>query len=1052
MSTEEQHPPEPPSITWPDFESVYERLEKLTENTALDRKFPDLQLKNRLINIGLREFLEVTKHGKERGRALELFGFPFKFVTQLDEAILATAQFLSRFRDEEGSTLHLCALHRLSKGEEKSLAFWQSPKAKLYIELQNIILLLNEVGGRTSTITRIFGFSKVEDIAFLTQPAISVLSEQLAAGIKIGFLFLDTFDNKGINNIGPISNAVLFNFTPSSKNTGVSADLGSNEAFNFFALRGVLEEKKAHDLPYQDRCTSKWYTNEAAAVQERQMDNFIRLFSSKWGDISYRPKGVCAFPETGGATFNRATLMMYQAFNRGTPNIKSKDFRSRINETVITRDLIRLERAMTTFDDDLSKEIQAVDATSVKDTLRIHESNPTYRQWLRRSLSRVLAKGKSLSRIYILEDTKEEDAKAIEYQTLAREIQYYLDYLNYEILEMTHILRAHTRRPRSQMKKKDTLAAKCNSFEGRIRVYVTTSSILNNFAERTLKKDVHPVMIKEILRYSPDQSGGIPSILKVLPTLDYLFTKGRRGMIYNFLNQRADPGELRFEASLYRASFDIEKEISLWFGFLNSDDTFRPENSNDKQRGTLKALRARQEESRVGFLTASIAEYSTNYDLILAKQLTKKQYKALKEKIASVNNKTSQWKLLDLRRSIEATLHQYFAPRFSHLFEMLKYHSVEVDLFPTEPTPRGNRRAAAAIGEIYPFNKCKGTKVPRLTSSDQLHTLLTEVITERLKDPRSIPRFKEARRQENKAPREKPRPSIGIITALPKEYVAVGALLERAKNHSVPGKGAGRSYRIGEIPATDGKHSIALALLQDKGNNSAATRATRLLDHFPTVNTIIMVGIAGGVPFPERADEHVRLGDIVVSDRVGVVKYDYVKESHNFVVNRHAPRPPKATLIEAVQLLKAAELEHERPWLPFINRALKKLKVNRPSKKTDILTSSSDPRTVLEHPKDPEREGSRPRIFSGPIASADKLLKDPVKRDQLRKQFGAKAIEMEGSGIADATWELESGYLVVRGICDYCDANKGDAWQKYAAIVAAAYTRSLLESMSVHPT
>jgi hypothetical protein len=54
---------------------------------------------------------------------------------------------------------------------------------------------------------------------------------------------------------------------------------------------------------------------------------------------------------------------------------------------------------------------------------------------------------------------------------------------------------------------------------------------------------------------------------------------------------------------------------------------------------------------------------------------------------------------------------------------------------------------------------------------------------------------------------------------------------------------------------------------------------------------------------------------------------------------------------------------------------------------------------------------------------------------------------MEGAGVADATWTYQAGYLVVRGICDYCDANKGDVWQAYAALIAAAYTQALLESI-----
>jgi hypothetical protein len=59
-----------------------------------------------------------------------------------------------------------------------------------------------------------------------------------------------------------------------------------------------------------------------------------------------------------------------------------------------------------------------------------------------------------------------------------------------------------------------------------------------------------------------------------------------------------------------------------------------------------------------------------------------------------------------------------------------------------------------------------------------------------------------------------------------------------------------------------------------------------------------------------------------------------------------------------------------------------------------------------------------------------------------------KAIEMEGSGVADASWEAGCPYLIIRGICDYCDQNKNDEWQNYAAVVAAAYTRTLLESLS----
>jgi hypothetical protein len=55
---------------------------------------------------------------------------------------------------------------------------------------------------------------------------------------------------------------------------------------------------------------------------------------------------------------------------------------------------------------------------------------------------------------------------------------------------------------------------------------------------------------------------------------------------------------------------------------------------------------------------------------------------------------------------------------------------------------------------------------------------------------------------------------------------------------------------------------------------------------------------------------------------------------------------------------------------------------------------------------------------------------------------------MEGSGIAATTWVSgKAGYLLIRGICDYCDSHKNDVWQGYAAAVAAAYARALIESI-----
>ena len=290
--------------------------------------------------------------------------------------------------------------------------------------------------------------------------------------------------------------------------------------------------------------------------------------------------------------------------------------------------------------------------------------------------------------------------------------------------------------------------------------------------------------------------------------------------------------------------------------------------------------------------------------------------------------------------------------------------------------------------------------------------------------------------------------AIGLITALPLEFAAVKCILENYVEVNLPGEGSGRKYIYGQVSNKyKGKNHIILAL-SGMGNNQASIRATLLLERFPNIKSIIMLGIAGGVPYPEEPEHHVRLGDIVVSDQGGVIQYDFNVETLDKIVPRFQPRPPSASLLEAVNFLKVSEIEGYRPWDVYIKLYMEKLRFDKPDSSQDVLFSSINTNEIVEHPFDKNRHDGVPRVFYGTIASANKLLKNPVKRDNLRDQFNVRAIEMEGSGIADATWNQDRGYLIVRGICDYCDENKNDLWQKYSAVVSAAYVRALLENYS----
>jgi len=296
-------------------------------------------------------------------------------------------------------------------------------------------------------------------------------------------------------------------------------------------------------------------------------------------------------------------------------------------------------------------------------------------------------------------------------------------------------------------------------------------------------------------------------------------------------------------------------------------------------------------------------------------------------------------------------------------------------------------------------------------------------------------------------------PTIGIITALPMETKAVSLFLQNQFEIEIVGPGAGRRFRIGAFPATgQGKHRVVL-YEAGKGNNSAARRAGRLLGYFPTIHYILMVGIAGAVPNVEVPSDHVRLGDIVISNQSGVIQFDFGAQSRDFGKNKSAkweprfyPRPPNAYLLESATRL-INDFQDQHPWENFLLEGERQSGWKRPSSEMDILIDWKTGNR-LEHPSDPARRTGVPRPFLGPIASSNTLLRDPRLRDNLRDQYGIKAVEMEASGIADTTWEHEVGYIVVRGTCDYCDENKGDDWQRNAALNAAAFARALLEQLT----
>jgi nucleoside phosphorylase/energy-coupling factor transporter ATP-binding protein EcfA2 len=288
-------------------------------------------------------------------------------------------------------------------------------------------------------------------------------------------------------------------------------------------------------------------------------------------------------------------------------------------------------------------------------------------------------------------------------------------------------------------------------------------------------------------------------------------------------------------------------------------------------------------------------------------------------------------------------------------------------------------------------------------------------------------------------------PRFGIVTALPKEFAAVRAMLESPIADVPPGDP--NPYLKGTISGPNGAHVVVLTLLPQMGNNSAGIACTHLLRSYPTIEDVLMVGIAGGIPQPEDPEKDVRLGDIVVSDKSGIVQYDNLKLSPGQIEVRDTSPPPSALLSANVRLLEAGRIAGNYPWESNLALAAGLENAARPSEATDRIFASDDPTHELKHPNDLYRivRPGQPKIHYGRVGSANTLMKDPERRDFIARQYGVRAIEMEASGIADATWSFGRSYLVIRGICDYGDTHKNDLWQGYAAVAAASYLRALLQ-------
>ena len=292
---------------------------------------------------------------------------------------------------------------------------------------------------------------------------------------------------------------------------------------------------------------------------------------------------------------------------------------------------------------------------------------------------------------------------------------------------------------------------------------------------------------------------------------------------------------------------------------------------------------------------------------------------------------------------------------------------------------------------------------------------------------------------------------IGWICALPLEMTAARAMLDEEHELLPQREGDDNAYILGSIFG----HNTVIACLPTGiyGTTSATAVGIAMRTTYPrSISMPLLVGVGGGVP---SLKHDIRLGDVVVgvpSDNPAVVQYDRGKTKFDgsWEVKGQLDKPARVLLNAASKLRTAHDLGR-RQYTSYIFTAIERYALydySYPGSELDNLyESSKEFDDIRMHIQRLLRPNHDPVVHYGTIGSGNQVVKHGPTRDDIARPFDIICFEMEAAGLMD--W---LPCLVVRGICDYCDAWKTKSFQKYSALAAAAYAKDLLSMIPASST
>lgn len=250
---------------------------------------------------------------------------------------------------------------------------------------------------------------------------------------------------------------------------------------------------------------------------------------------------------------------------------------------------------------------------------------------------------------------------------------------------------------------------------------------------------------------------------------------------------------------------------------------------------------------------------------------------------------------------------------------------------------------------------------------------------------------------------------LGIIVAL--KAPELDAVLELPWNWKVHEyEGDATVYHRGEFERSDGTKGSAIVARAGQMGMPAATALATKLGLLFRPKCLAMVGICAG------NKSEVEIGDLVVANPT----WDYGSGKYSTKDGGQVFEPAPYPLAISTRVRSIAE-RHEG--------------------ESDLLAQIRK-----KFPGKPAP--SVPKLHIGPFASgaavvARSAMVEEVKLQQHRKLV---AIDMEAYGVAMAAHELlqpSPEFLVVKGVSDFADEDKGDSARDYAAFMSAQFLASL---------